>query len=116
MSAPLHTHTAAQVLAGRQADIFEAAPEDFELTAPAVKLDRDGWHACAWSLGRASAWVNPREPGVVVKHCGHPTALRPYYIEGLPISRKFCTLIEAKNACRTPAAFIAETAAWEAAK
>ncbi len=28
------------------------------------------------------AWTHPDYPGVTVLHCGHPTALWPYYIKG----------------------------------
>lgn len=31
---------------------------------------------------RANAWTCEQLPGVVVRHCGHPTAIRPYYVEG----------------------------------
>ena len=33
--------------------------------------------------GRNVAWTHPAYPGLEVRHCGHPTALRPYYIVGL---------------------------------
>lgn len=31
---------------------------------------------------RANAWTCEQLPGVTVRHCGHPTALRPYHVEG----------------------------------
>jgi hypothetical protein len=27
------------------------------------------------------AWRSPSHPNVVIRHCGHPTALWPYYVE-----------------------------------
>lgn len=38
-------------------------------------------------LGRACAWECPLVVGarLYVRHCGHPTALRPYYIPGFPL-------------------------------
>lgn len=62
-------------------------------------LKRPGWHPVGWSPfdGRAAAWANLRWPGMTVRHCGHPTALRPYYIEGDPAGlRAFRTLNEAQ--------------------
>lgn len=41
--------------------------------------------------GRNNAWVSDDMPGVVVRHCGHQTALRPYYINAVP-ARAFPTL------------------------
>lgn len=34
------------------------------------------------------AWSSPRHPGVVVRHCGHPTALWPYYVEAAQLVGK----------------------------
>jgi hypothetical protein len=31
---------------------------------------------------RSLAWECVELPGVTIRHCGHPTALRPYYLEG----------------------------------
>jgi hypothetical protein len=33
------------------------------------------------SRRRSVAWVCKHDRRLVVRHCGHPTALRPYYIE-----------------------------------
>lgn len=33
--------------------------------------------------GHYDAWACGQIPGVTVRHCGHLTALRPYYVEGL---------------------------------
>ena len=30
--------------------------------------------------GRAGEWTCARDPRLVVRHCGHPTANRPYYV------------------------------------
>lgn len=59
------------------------------------------------------SWTHPALPGVTVRHCGHPTALRPYYITGLPIARKFSTLAAAQAAAVSPAKWIAETEEME---
>ena len=53
-------------------------------------------------LGRNGSWTSEQLPGIEVRHCGHPTALRPYYIEGLPIARKFRLLKDAKHAAEQP--------------
>lgn len=37
-------------------------------------------------------------PGVAILHCGHPTALRPYYFAGLRTRRKVQRLADAKAA------------------
>ena len=42
---------------------------------------------CSWigyggPFGRNVKWTSPQLHGVAIRHCGHPTALRPYYIEG----------------------------------
>lgn len=42
-----------------------------------------GWVGHPGPTGRNDSWTNERFPGLVVVHCGHPTALRPYYIEGM---------------------------------
>jgi hypothetical protein len=44
------------------------------------------WIGIKNHLGRNDTWVSPEWPGIFIKHCGHPTALRPYYIQ--------CNLIE----------------------
>jgi len=43
-------------------------------------------------------WFCSSFPGVTIAHCGHPTALRPYYVSGLPITQKFSTLLNAQIA------------------
>lgn len=35
-------------------------------------------------------------PGVAIRHCGHPTAHRPYFFEGIPTPRKVKLLADAK--------------------
>lgn len=40
------------------------------------------WQGHKGPCGRNRAWTSPQLPGVEVRHCGHPTALRPYYIAG----------------------------------
>jgi hypothetical protein len=41
------------------------------------------WIIAGRILGRARAWEHVAAPGLVVRHCGHPTALRPYYVDGM---------------------------------
>lgn len=48
-------------------------------------------------VGRICAWAHPELP-VQVWHCGHPTALRPYYIRGVDVDRKFRLLADAQQA------------------
>lgn len=40
------------------------------------------WVGHQGPFGRNTAWTTPDLPGVVVRHCGHPTALWPYHVEG----------------------------------
>lgn len=63
---------------------------------PAVKPP--GWigHPGLFGTSRNGAWTHPLAPGVVVRHCGHPTALWPYYIEGLGTRQTFRTLAKAQ--------------------
>ncbi len=63
--------------------------------------------------GRTVGWSHPAAPRILVRHCGHPTALRPYYLTGAAISRKFCNLADAKAAALNPAKWIAETEGWD---
>lgn len=53
------------------ADLFPFAPP----SAPT-------WLGHRGPFGRNCRWTSPELPGVVVAHCGHPTALRPYYVVG----------------------------------
>jgi hypothetical protein len=53
------------------ADLFPHAP-------PSVIV----WQGHPGPFGRNCRWTSQQLPGVVVAHCGHPTALRPYYIVG----------------------------------
>lgn len=50
-----------------------------------------GWHATAWSpVGpkhRAIAWTCSTDSRLVVRHCGHPTANYPYWIEIAGVSQ-----------------------------
>ena len=73
---------------------------------------------CSWighrgPFGRNVKWTSPQLPGVVVRDCVHPTALRPYYIEGQ--RGTFPRLDEAKAAaistCSPPNAELASRAA-----
>lgn len=40
------------------------------------------WVGHKGCIGKNMAWTHPGFPGVIVKHCGHATALQPYYIPG----------------------------------
>lgn len=80
-----------------QAELFDAAP-------PGLVMVRGGWIRHG-----DRTWTHPSLPGVAVRHCGHPTALRPYYLTGLPIARKFYNLAAAQAAAFNPAPFIKET-------
>lgn len=59
-------------------------------------------------LGRSNAWSSPATPRLTVRHCGHPTAIRPYYIEAdgerFACERKFSRLQEAQRAAELLAA------------
>ena len=56
-------------------DLFGAAPTE--------RATRDGWHIAERNQwGRAYKWRH--HSGAEVWHCGHPTALRPYYTPGKP--------------------------------
>jgi hypothetical protein len=83
----MFTTITARACAQTQADLFAPDPDDFELAAPAPagKMLADDWigHPGLMGTSRYGRWTHPGLPGVQVRHCGHPTALRPYYIEGL---------------------------------
>jgi hypothetical protein len=70
--------------------------------AHAGYMGRDGWIGASQCGMRYDTWQHPSYPAVAIRHCGHPTAIRPYYIEGLTprgfISRKFHNLEHAKLA------------------
>lgn len=55
--------------------------------------------------GKYDAWTCAQLPGVIVRHCGHPTALRPYHVEGLedPSASEFPRLVEALQAAEAAA-------------
>jgi hypothetical protein len=75
-----------------------------------------GWRPCEWGLAdgrggpaRAIAWQCRTDRRLVVRHCGHPTALRPYWIEIDGVSQltklgTFRTLDQAKFAAMRAAA------------
>lgn len=79
------------------------SPEQLTLLAPAPAgvMTRDGWIGRSLAGIRRDCWTHPAHPGVAIRHCGHPTALRPYYVEGLPFARKFDELEHAKQAVLT---------------
>jgi hypothetical protein len=83
-----------QALASRPA---AAAP------APAAKWLPVGWFPPQrpGQRPRAAAWASAAHPGVEIRHCGHPTALRPYYLAGrIGTRRKFSQLQQAQEAVR----------------
>ena len=66
------------------------------------------WTACDWipnGRGRKTvAWRSDAFPGIIIRHCGHPTALRPYYLCGVDTARKFMQLQQAQAAVAMVAA------------
>ena len=40
------------------------------------------WIGHKGPYGKNLSWTHPSIQGVRIQHCGHPTALRPYYIPG----------------------------------
>lgn len=79
--------------------------ENLELFAdlPAPARAPQGWAAVEAAFGRSIAWACLRFPGAVVRHCGHPTALYPYYVTGVPAlhGRTFKRLKTAQAAVET---------------
>lgn len=95
----MFTTTAGNIAAQRQASLFEEPAGEFELTSCAAprKAPADGWEGLGGGPGgRNWAWKH-QATGVVVRHCGHPTALRPYYVPEDP-DWKHSTLDKAKAA------------------
>lgn len=56
-------------------------------------------HRCPL-MRRNTRWTNVECPGAVIRHCGHPTALRPYYVVGVEElhGRTFSRLVDAQAA------------------
>ena len=54
------------------------------------------WKPTKGFFGRNEKWAH--ESGVVVRHCGHPTANYPYFIEGDIHCRTFSKLKDAQTA------------------
>ena len=77
----MFTTTAANIAAQRQASLFEEPAGELELTSYAAPAKATGdWEGLGGGPGgRNWAWKH-RATGVIVRHCGHPTALRPYYV------------------------------------
>lgn len=63
------------------------------------------WKGHKGPLGRNYLWTSEQLPGIAVQHCGHPTALRPYFIIGRKIRRKFSRLRDAQHAAAHPEEF-----------
>lgn len=63
------------------------------------------WTGHKGPLGRNYRWTSEQLPGIAVQHCGHPTALRPYFIIGSKIQRKFSRLKDAQHAAEHPEEF-----------
>ena len=66
-----------------------------EVPAPIV------WIGHKLGRERNMLWTSPQLPGVEVRHCGHPTAIRPYYVVGRDFARKFRLLKQAQRAAET---------------
>lgn len=69
------------------------------------------WTSHAGLFGRNKSWTCEQLSGVVVRHCGHPTAPRPYYVEGADVTGcdrlvrlTFPRLAEAQEAAEAAAA------------
>lgn len=55
----------------------------------------------------AKVYTFPMAPGYSVRHCGHPTALRPYYVDGPAITQRFTwgRLEQARDYARAVSSF-----------
>jgi hypothetical protein len=60
-------------------------PPEVEAQLPPLpgRLAPKQWIGHKGPWGRNLKWTRPDLPGVVVHHCGHPTALYPYYVDGI---------------------------------
>lgn len=57
------------------------------------------WHVLDRSFGRRPiAWEFNLAPGLIVRHCGHPTARFPYNVDGLRALGAFRALADAQVA------------------
>lgn len=79
----MFTTTAGKLAAQKQTDLFAEQPQEFTLR-PGATVDHRHWvgHASHAFDRRNRAWTHAALPGITVRHCGHPTALRPYYVDG----------------------------------
>lgn len=59
-----------------QLDLFDRGDNQQPAGQPARWIGHRG----PW--GKNLTWTREDMPGLVVRHCGHPTALRPYYLTG----------------------------------
>lgn len=95
----MFTTTAANIAAQSQADLFgDDDPAEFQLTAPRAPLSERGWVGHRGPFGRNLRWTHAQLPDLEIRHCGHPTALRPYYVQyqsGEISQRKFPRLADA---------------------
>lgn len=65
---------------GRRLDNQAAAVQLVLFEAEAEPAARPGkWIGHRGPWGRNLSWTRSDLPGLVVRHCGHPTALRPFY-------------------------------------
>ena len=62
--------------------------------------------------GRPHGWRSPYYPGVTVWRSTRLMALRPYYIDGLPIVRKFRKILQAYTAVEQCEHASAPTNSW----
>lgn len=59
---------------------------------------RGDWRRVDGGRGKGGRYACAAFPGVEIRHCGHATALRPYYFAGLDTARKVHRLEDAKAA------------------
>lgn len=60
----------------------EELPANFadKFAANFTEIAATRWQGHKGLFGRNERWTHPLIVGVTVRHCGHPTALRPYYV------------------------------------
>lgn len=59
-----------------QLDLLGDPPPSRDVAVPLA----GGWIGRRDELGRIVEWTHPHYQGTSIRHCGHPTALYPYYV------------------------------------
>lgn len=57
------------------------------------------WVGHKGPLGRNAAWTNEAFPGIAIRHCGHPTALRPYHVVANLCGSPLAPIVRRAMAC-----------------